>query len=126
MPNKRIAIGVGVTILFLFLGSELIGLLQLPVTPPAESFIVSLIASFLGALVAQRNFMMPGFLAWAFSWTLAIYMLQVMAGPTSQMSVIAIAKLNLLAIVLSAFATLIGITAGQVLVQRRKSIAAAT
>ena len=124
--NKRIAIGMGITILFWAVGNELIGLTKLPLPPIAQSFVISLLGSGFGAYIAKRNFLIPAFAAWVICWSLAIYMLYLIAAPTGQASLAGIIVHNTSALALSACATLAGVLGGQVLAQRTQRIAAAT
>ena len=124
--NKKIAIGMIIAILVWTIGNELIGLLDLPIPPIAQSFVVSLSGGGLGAYVAKRNFLVPALAAWVLCWGIAIYMLYLIAAPTGQASFSGIIGYNWSVIALSAFATLIGVLGGQVIAQRTQCVAAAT
>ncbi|MDR7070846.1 hypothetical protein J2X02_003717 [Pseudoxanthomonas japonensis] len=124
--NKKIALGIVIAILFWIIDGKTIALLKPPISPVAQSFVVSLVGSGLGSYLAKRNFLTPAFAVWALCWALAIYMLYLIAAPTGQASVAGIIRYNVSALALSAFATLIGVLGGQVLAQRNQGVAAAT
>ena len=125
MNKSKIVLGILVVVLFWTIGNELINLLDLPIPPIAQSFVVSLFGTGLGAFVAQRNFLIPAFAVWILCWGIAIYILYLIAVPTGQASVIGILQYNAPTIALSALATLIGALVGQLLAQRSQRSAAA-
>jgi hypothetical protein len=124
--NKKIAVGMVTVALFWLIGNELIGLLELPIPPGPQSFVISLTGSGIGAYIAKRNFIIPAFAVWFLCWCFAIYMLYLIAEPTGQASISSIIEYNILALAISAIASFIGALGGQVLAQRNQGMAAAT
>ena len=123
--NKNTAIGVAIIVLVWIVGNEVITFLELPISPTTQSVVVSLLGTGLGAFIAKRNFLLPAFAVWFLCWSLALYLLYLVAEPTGQASITGIARYNAIAIGLSAIATLIGVLVGQRLAQRSQRIVVA-
>ena len=126
MNVKRIALGIATTVLLWAIASNIIPLFNLPMPAAAQSFLMTLLSVGLGAFVARRNFLIPAFALLAFYWAYIIYVLYLIAAPTGQASVLGILLTNTSALTLQAFATTIGVIAGQLLGQRTEVKAAAT
>lgn len=95
--------------------SELLNALgvELPGQTTTQSVLVSFAAAFAGGAYAQRHFVLPALSMWAALWVAIVYMLHVMAGPNGESCLLQTLQLNLVAIILSAFATIAGASLGR-------------
>ncbi len=125
MNAKRILLGLAATAVFGLVAGELISLSNLTVGPVVRTVVLAFLATAVGALVARRGFVFPALGLWFVEWLVVIYFLYRIAEPTAQASILAIARLNLPNIMLSALAVVLGALLGQVLAERTQRSARA-
>lgn len=126
MNTKRIFLGLSVTAVFGLVAGELISLVNLSVGPVVRSVALGFLGTAVGALIARQGFAFPAIGLWFVEWLVMAYFLYRVAEPTGQTSVLPIAQLNLLSILLSALAVVVGALPGQALARRSQHVVPAS
>ncbi len=113
MNTKRILLGLAAAAVVGLVAGELIALSSFAGDRVVQSVAVSFLGAAVGAFIARRDFVLPALGLWLFEWLVVVYVLYGIAVPTGQASVMAIAQYNLLNILLSALAVVLGALIGQ-------------
>ena len=125
MNTKRGFLGLAAAALFGLVAGELISLVNLPARPVLQSVAVNFFGAAIGALIARRGFMFPALGLWLVEWLAGFYVVYRIAEHTRQASIMAITQLNLVSILLSALAVVLGVLVGQALATRTSQAASA-
>ena len=125
MDTKRILSGLAAAAVFGLVAGELISLANFTFNPLLQSIVLGFLATTIGSFIARRGFVFPALGLWFVGWLLVVCLLYFIAAPAGQASFLAIAQINLLGIVLSAPAVVIGVFVGQALAKRAQRSAPA-
>ena len=128
MSHKRIWLGLA----SLILAHIILSMITQAILPEstasitAQSIVVQFLAAIVGGFVARERFILVAMGVWAALWAAVLYTLYLIAVPTGQASILSIIQHNVVTLLLSGAATVVGVHLGQALATLREKHAAAT